>query len=106
MMAGRGGVHGTQLAGSGQRHSDQRAKTTVKKLIHLAFDLSFIHMEGRWRLPGSWPGRTFPDVGMYEDIARIAERAAWICFFPVTERGCRAPGEIRWSIGRKRGLGL
>jgi FMN-dependent oxidoreductase (nitrilotriacetate monooxygenase family) len=42
--------------------------------MHLAFDISYIHMDGRWRLPGSWVGRTFPDVEMYEEIARIAER--------------------------------
>jgi FMN-dependent oxidoreductase (nitrilotriacetate monooxygenase family) len=42
--------------------------------MHLAFDISYIHMDGRWRLPGSWIGHTFPDVEMYEDLARIAER--------------------------------
>ena len=42
--------------------------------MNLAFDVSYIAMDGRWRMPGSWPGRVFPDVGMYEDIARIAER--------------------------------
>jgi hypothetical protein len=42
--------------------------------MHLAFDLSFTHMEGRWRMPGSWIGRTFPDLRMFEEIALIAER--------------------------------
>jgi FMN-dependent oxidoreductase (nitrilotriacetate monooxygenase family) len=46
----------------------------LAKQMHLTFDISYIHMDGRWRLPGSWVERTFPDVGMYEEMARIAER--------------------------------
>jgi FMN-dependent oxidoreductase (nitrilotriacetate monooxygenase family) len=46
----------------------------LPKKMHLTFDISYIHMDGRWRLPGSWIGRTFPDVEMYEEMARIAER--------------------------------
>lgn len=43
--------------------------------MHLAFDLSFPHTEGRWARPGAWGGRTFPDVRMFQDIAQTAERA-------------------------------
>jgi FMN-dependent oxidoreductase (nitrilotriacetate monooxygenase family) len=46
----------------------------VKPRMHLAFDLSYIQLDGRWRMPGSWTGRTYPDIGIYEEIARIAER--------------------------------
>jgi FMN-dependent oxidoreductase (nitrilotriacetate monooxygenase family) len=46
----------------------------LARQMHLTFDISYIHMDGRWRLPGSWVGRTFPDVVMYEEMARIAER--------------------------------
>lgn len=46
----------------------------MKPHIHLAFDLSWTHLEGRWRMPGSWIGRTYPDVEMYEEVARLAER--------------------------------
>ena len=46
----------------------------MPKRIHLAFDLSYIHMDGRWRMPGAWPAKTYPDVTMFEEIARIAER--------------------------------
>ena len=46
----------------------------MKPRMHLGFDFSYTHMGGRWRMPGAWPGRTFPDVAMYEDVARIAER--------------------------------
>src|ERR1700712_447413 len=80
----------------------------MKKLIHLAFDLSFIHMEGRWRMPGSWPGRTFPDVEMYEDMAHIAERGCLDMLFsgdgtgvPDTWRGSR-DAAIEWGVSWPR----
>ena len=41
--------------------------------MHLAFNLSYTHMNGRWNLPGAWDDRTFPDVTLYEDAARLAE---------------------------------
>ena len=43
--------------------------------IHLAADLSFLHTDYLWRMPGSWIG--YPYYGtseFYEDIARIAAR--------------------------------
>lgn len=46
----------------------------MKKKMHLAFDLSFSHTDGRWRTAGSWVNRSYPDIGMHEDLARIAER--------------------------------
>ena len=47
----------------------------MAKRMNLGFDVSYIAMDGRWRMPGSWPGgMTFPDVAMYEDIARLCER--------------------------------
>ena len=42
--------------------------------MHLAFDLSFTHTEGRWAAPGSWSGRTFPDLKMFPELAMTAER--------------------------------
>jgi hypothetical protein len=51
--------------------------------MKLAFDLSFTHLQGRWRLPGSWTGRTFPDLGMFQEAASIAERGCIdMLFFP------------------------
>ena len=44
------------------------------KHLHRAFDLSFTHTEGRWARPGSWSGRTFPDVKMFQELAVTAER--------------------------------
>jgi long-chain alkane monooxygenase len=50
--------------------------------IHLAADLSFLHTDYLWRLPGSWIG--YPYYGtseFYEDIARIAERGVMDMLF-------------------------
>jgi FMN-dependent oxidoreductase (nitrilotriacetate monooxygenase family) len=76
--------------------------------MHLAFDLSFTHMEGRWRMPGSWIGRTFPDLRMFEEIALIAERGCIDMLFfgdgtgiPSTWEGSR-DAAVRWGIGWPR----
>jgi FMN-dependent oxidoreductase (nitrilotriacetate monooxygenase family) len=76
--------------------------------MHLAFDLSYIHMDGRWRMPGAWPGRTYPDVAMYEEIARIAERGCFDMLFsgdgtgiPSTWQGSR-DAAIRWGVSWPR----
>jgi FMN-dependent oxidoreductase (nitrilotriacetate monooxygenase family) len=76
--------------------------------MHLAFDLSFTHMQGRWRLPGSWTGRTFPDFGMFEEAAKIAERGCIDMLFfgdgtgiPSTWRGSQDEA-VRWGIGWPR----
>ncbi len=76
--------------------------------MHLGFDLSYIHLDGRWRMPGSWTGRTYPDVGMYEDLARIAERGCLDMLFsgdgtgiPSTWRGSR-DAAIKWGVSWPR----
>jgi hypothetical protein len=48
----------------------------MKEKMHLAFDLSWSHLQGRWRLPGSWTGRTFPDMQLFREVASIAEHVA------------------------------
>jgi FMN-dependent oxidoreductase (nitrilotriacetate monooxygenase family) len=80
----------------------------MNKRMHLAFDLSYIHMEGRWRMPGAWPGYTYPDVGMFEDIARIAERGLLDMLFsgdgtgvPSTWEGSR-DAAVRWGVSWPR----
>ncbi|MEC7488487.1 MAG: NtaA/DmoA family FMN-dependent monooxygenase [Pseudomonadota bacterium] len=46
-----------------------------KETIHLAADLSFLHTDFLWRMPGSWVGYPYYSTSeFYEDIARIAER--------------------------------
>ena len=50
--------------------------------IHLAADLSFLHTDYLWRMPGSWVG--YPYYGtseFYEDIARLAERGVMDMLF-------------------------
>jgi FMN-dependent oxidoreductase (nitrilotriacetate monooxygenase family) len=53
----------------------------MKKPIHLAFDLSWTNVETHWRLPGSWVDRHHPNIGMFEDVARIAERGGFDMIF-------------------------
>jgi FMN-dependent oxidoreductase (nitrilotriacetate monooxygenase family) len=80
----------------------------MPKQMHLGFDVSYNHMGGRWRMPGSWVGHTFPDVAMYEDVARIAERGCLDMVFsgdgtgvPDTWRGSR-DAAIAWGINWPR----
>ncbi|MGI4795820.1 MAG: NtaA/DmoA family FMN-dependent monooxygenase [Janthinobacterium lividum] len=80
----------------------------TKPKIHLGFDFSYTHMGGRWRLPGAWPDRTFPDVEMFEDMARIAERGCLDMIFsgdgtgvPDTWRGSR-DAAVEWGINWPR----
>ena len=76
--------------------------------MHLAFDLSWTHLEGRWRMPGSWTGRAYPDLGMFKEIASIAERGCIDMLFfgdgtgiPSTWRGSLDEA-VRWGIGWPR----
>ncbi|MGP0093879.1 MAG: NtaA/DmoA family FMN-dependent monooxygenase [Xanthobacteraceae bacterium] len=46
----------------------------MKKRIHLAFDLSWTLVETQWRIPGSWVDTHHPNIGMFEEAARNAER--------------------------------
>jgi FMN-dependent oxidoreductase (nitrilotriacetate monooxygenase family) len=72
--------------------------------MHIAYDLSFTHTEGRWARDGSWIGLDFPDVRMYLELAQTAERAGVdLLFFgdgsgiPSTWRGSIAPA-VEWGI--------
>src|SRR5258708_19075861 len=49
--------------------------------LHLALDVSWTQAETAWRMPGSWVGRHYPDIGLFEDIARIAERGLFDMIF-------------------------
>ena len=80
----------------------------MKRRMHLAFDLSYTHMQGRWRMPGSWTNRTFPDFGMLEEAARIAERGCIDMLFfgdgtgiPSTWRGS-IDDAVRWGVAWPR----
>ncbi|MEJ0068975.1 MAG: NtaA/DmoA family FMN-dependent monooxygenase [Pseudomonadota bacterium] len=53
----------------------------MKPRIHLAFDFSWTQVESAWRQPTSWVNRHYPDVGLFEDLARIAERGLFDLIF-------------------------
>jgi FMN-dependent oxidoreductase (nitrilotriacetate monooxygenase family) len=80
----------------------------MKPQMHLAFDLSWTHLEGRWRLPGSWTGAIYPDFEIYKEVVSIAERGCIdLIFFgdnsgiPDTWRGSIEEA-VRWGIGFPR----
>jgi FMN-dependent oxidoreductase (nitrilotriacetate monooxygenase family) len=80
----------------------------MKPRMHLAFDISYTHLDGRWRMPGSWTGAQYPDVGLYEEIARAAERGCVDMLF--FGDGTGIPGTwqdsqeeaVRWGISWPR----
>ncbi|WP_428484256.1 NtaA/DmoA family FMN-dependent monooxygenase [Rhodopila sp.] len=49
--------------------------------MHLALDFSWTQVETDWRQPTSWVNRSYPDVGLFEDLARIAERGLFDLIF-------------------------
>jgi FMN-dependent oxidoreductase (nitrilotriacetate monooxygenase family) len=53
----------------------------MKKQMHLMLDASWTQVETTWRLPGSRLDRHYPDVGLFEEIARIAERGLFDMIF-------------------------
>jgi FMN-dependent oxidoreductase (nitrilotriacetate monooxygenase family) len=76
--------------------------------MHLGYDFSYSHMAGRWRLPGAWTDRIFPDIEMFEEMARIAERGLLDLIFsgdgtgvPDTWRGSR-DAAVAWGINWPR----
>ena len=80
----------------------------AKPLMHLGFDFSYSHMAGRWLMPGAWPGHTFPDIEMFEEMARIAERGLLDILFsgdgtgvPDTWRGSR-DAAVEWGVNWPR----
>lgn len=80
----------------------------MPKKMHLAVDISYTHLDGRWRMPGSWTGRIYPDLDVYEEMARIAERGMLDMLFfgdgtgiPDTWGGVRDEA-VRWGIGWPR----
>jgi FMN-dependent oxidoreductase (nitrilotriacetate monooxygenase family) len=52
-----------------------------KPQMHLALDYSWTLVETAWRQPTSWVNRFYPDVGLFEDIARTAERGLFDLIF-------------------------
>jgi FMN-dependent oxidoreductase (nitrilotriacetate monooxygenase family) len=51
-------------------------------VMHLAADLSFLHTDYLWRMPGSWVGYDYYSTSdFYEEIARIAQRGCMDMLF-------------------------
>ncbi len=76
--------------------------------IHLGFDYSYNHMGGRWRLPHALDGHAYPDVALFERMARLAEQGCLDLLFsgdgtgvPDTWRGSR-DAAIEWGISWPR----
>ncbi len=76
--------------------------------MHLGFDLSKTHLEGRWRSPGSWMDYTYPDPGQFEEVAKIAERGCMdLLFFGdgtgvASTYGGSQDEAARWGVGWPR----
>jgi FMN-dependent oxidoreductase (nitrilotriacetate monooxygenase family) len=80
----------------------------LKPRMHLVFDLSYAHMDGRWRRPGSWTGVTYPNLGILREIASIGERGCIDMLFfgdgsgiPMSWRGSITEA-VRWGVGWPR----
>ena len=76
--------------------------------MHIGYDLSWIQLEGRWRLPGSWTNAHYPDMRFFKELALIAERGLMDFMFwgdgtgiPSTWKGNRDDA-VRWGVGWPR----
>ena len=70
-------------------------------MIHATLDFSFTHTEGAWRRAGSWVGYPYyTKPPMWEDMARLAERACIDMIFFGDGRGSPTPGGV---TSRERG---
>jgi FMN-dependent oxidoreductase (nitrilotriacetate monooxygenase family) len=49
--------------------------------LHLAADISFIHTDHLWRMPGSWQGYQYYGPDFYEEVTRIAHRGRFDMLF-------------------------
>src|SRR5580692_11273287 len=80
----------------------------MKTKMHLAFDMSWCYVDGRWRTPGSWIGRTYPDLDVFKEVVSIAERGMIdLIFFgdnPSIHNTWRSSTDeaVRWGVGFPR----
>ncbi|HEY1544864.1 MAG TPA: NtaA/DmoA family FMN-dependent monooxygenase [Xanthobacteraceae bacterium] len=68
--------------GWGRPEQEGVSPLSASDIIHLAADISFLHTDYLWRMPGSWVG--YPYYGtseFYEDLARVAERGVMDMLF-------------------------
>jgi FMN-dependent oxidoreductase (nitrilotriacetate monooxygenase family) len=80
----------------------------MKPKMKLAFDLSWTHVDGRWRTPGSWTGRTYPSLDIFKEVASIAERGRIDLIFFGDNAGAHdtwrgsVEETVRWGVGFPR----
>jgi FMN-dependent oxidoreductase (nitrilotriacetate monooxygenase family) len=75
------------------------------EMMHLTFDLSFNHADGKWNVPGGWVGYDYyPNPKMYQDIARIAERGKLDMLFFGDGTGVPDSYEGKLDAGAKWGI--
>jgi FMN-dependent oxidoreductase (nitrilotriacetate monooxygenase family) len=74
---------GARLAGHlASKNLAADSAMSQSNIIHLAADLSFLHTDYLWRMPGSWIGYDYYSTSeFYEDIARIAQRGVMDMLF-------------------------
>ena len=106
-----GGETPGELRGAVFRFICQCSRTgpdRMSRRMHLGFDISYCHMDGRWRMPHAWAGRAYPDMAMFEETARIAERGCLDMIFsgdgtgiPSTWRGSR-DAAVQWGVSWPR----
>ena len=56
------------LSGTGCRHTvagHQQPDAAMPKQMHLALDVSWTQLVTAWRMPESWAGRHYTDVGLH-----------------------------------------
>ena len=80
----------------------------MPRKMHLGYDLSWTHLEGRWRAAGSWSHAVFPDIRLYKEMALLAERGLLDFIFfgdgsgiPSTWEGTR-DAAVKWAVGWPR----
>ncbi len=72
--------------------------------IHLGFDMTMTHLNGRWRTPGPWAANDYPHIGMFEDLARTAERGGLDMVFFGDGSGIPSTWESSHDEGARWGL--
>ncbi|MGE0150669.1 MAG: NtaA/DmoA family FMN-dependent monooxygenase [Parvibaculaceae bacterium] len=76
----------------------------MSRRMHIGVGLTMSHLNGRWRTPGSWVHRTYPDLGMFEDMVRIAERGCLDMVFFGDATGIPATWNNSHEEGARWGL--
>ena len=80
------------------------AQTAKKPRMHLALDFSWTQVETDWRQPTSWVNAFYPDIGLFEDLARIAEKGLFDLIFFGDSTGIPSTWEGSIEAAVRRGV--